>query len=170
MCKRWPKLIGRLHILLGMDKNGLRNTNYLRIYETKLRKMLKAKLKRKDLVYPDLCYKIIGVLFDVWTDLGFGHKEKFYQKAAAQGFKISNLNFKEQLPAKMYYKNKLVGIYYFDFLIEDKIVLEIKVREYFSKKDINQLYSYLKAKNLKLGLIVHFTRTGVKFKRVVNLK
>ncbi|PIS29970.1 MAG: hypothetical protein COT41_03880 [Candidatus Portnoybacteria bacterium CG08_land_8_20_14_0_20_40_83] len=70
----------------------------------------------------------------------------------------------------MNYKNKPIGIYYFDFLIDDKIVLEIKVRDYFSKKDITQLYSYLKAKNLKLGIIAHFTKTGVKFKRVANIK
>ncbi len=64
----------------------------------------------------------------------------------------------------------MVGRYYFDFLIEDKIILEIKVRNYFSKKDIEQLNSYLKATRLKLGIIAHFTRAGVKLKRIVNLK
>ena len=132
--------------------------------------MTKARLKRKDLVYPDLCYKIIGILFDIWTKVGPGHKEKFYQNAVAQGFRLANIDFKEQLPAKLCYKNKIIGVYYFDFLIENKIVLEIKVREYFSRKDIKQLYSYLKAKNLKLGLMAHFTGTGVKYKRIVNLK
>ena len=131
--------------------------------------MLKAKIKRKDLIYPDLSYQIIGILFDVWIKMGFGYKEKFYQKAAAQGFKVSGLYFTEQLPAKIYYKGKFLGIYYFDFLIENKIILEIKVRNYFSKKDIDQIYSYLKVKKLKLGIITHFTKTGVKFKRVVNL-
>ncbi len=125
---------------------------------------------RKDLIYADLCYKIVGVLFSVWSDIGIGHKESFYQKATAEGLKEIHLKFKEQLPVKIRYKNKYIGIYYFDFLVGDKIVLEIKVRNYFSKKDIEQLYSYLKAKNLKLGIIAHFTRTGVKFKRVVNIK
>jgi len=128
------------------------------------------ELKRKDLVYPDLSYKIMGILFEVWTKLEFGYKEKFYQKAIAEEFKNINLQFREQLPAKISYKGKVVGIYYFDFLIEDKIILEIKVRNYFSKRDIEQLYSYLKAKNLKLGIIAHFTRAGVKFKRIVNLQ
>jgi len=76
-------------------------------------------------------------------------EEKFYQKAIAQNFKIGKFNFKEQLPARIFYKGKFLGIYYFDFLVEDKIVLEIKVRNYFSKKDIDQLYSYLKAQKLK---------------------
>jgi GxxExxY protein len=131
--------------------------------------MNKVKLRRKDLVYPELSYQILGILFEVWVKLGFGHKERIYQKAIAEEFKSVDLKFREGLPAKIYYKNNLVGIYYFDFLIEDKIILEIKVRNYFSKKDIEQLYSYLKAKNLKLGIIAHFTRTGVKFKRIVNV-
>ena len=132
--------------------------------------MEEIKLRRKDLIYPELCYRIIGILFKVWIEIGFGHKESFYQKAISQQLEEVRLFFKEQLPAKVQYKNKTVGIYYFDFLIEDKLILEIKVRNYFSKKDISQLYSYLKAKNLKLGIIAHFTNTGVKFKRIVNIK
>ncbi len=128
-----------------------------------------TKLKRKDLIYPELCYQIIGILFTVWTKLSFGHKESFYQKAVVEEFKNNKIKFKEQLPVKISYREKIIGIYYFDFLIEDKIILEIKVRNYFSQKDIKQLYSYLKAKQLKLGLISHFTKSGVKFKRVVNL-
>ncbi len=131
---------------------------------------MKPSVKRNDLVYPELSYKILGVLFDVWTEIGEGHKEAFYQKAVAEGLRIKDLEYKEQLPAKVLYKDKPIGIYYFDFLVEDKIVLELKVREFFSKKDIVQVYAYLKSKNLKLGLLVHFTKNGVKFKRVVNIK
>ncbi len=127
-------------------------------------------MKRKDLIYPDLSYKVIGILFDVWSNVGIGHKENFYQKAVSAGLKLEKLRHKEQLPAKIYYRDKFIGIYYFDFLIEDKIILEIKVRNFFSKKDINQLFSYLKAQNLKLGIIAHFTRTGVKHKRIVNIR
>ncbi len=126
-------------------------------------------LKRKDLIYPDLSYTIIGILFEVWNIIGSGHKEKFYQKAIAQALKESGLFYTEQLPAKIYFKGESIGVYYFDFFIEGKIVLEIKVREYFSKQDIEQLYRYLKAKNLKLGIIAHITKSGIKFKRVVNL-
>ena len=128
-----------------------------------------TKVKRKDLVYPELCYQIMGVLFEVWKKLGYGHKELFYQKAIFKELKDLGLKLKEQLPAKVLYKNELMGLYYFDFLIEDKLVLEIKARNYFSVKDINQLYSYLKTRNLKLGIIAHFTKTGVKFKRVINI-
>ncbi len=131
--------------------------------------MEETKLKRKDLIWPDLSYQIVGVLFEVWTSIGFGHKEKVYQKATAKRLQDVGLKFEQQLPVKINFKNATVGIYYFDFLIENKVVLEIKVRNFFSKKDIDQLYSYLKIRNLKLGLIAHFTKTGIKFKRIVNL-
>lgn len=131
--------------------------------------MSERKLKRNDLVYPDLGYKIMGILFEVWTSVGSGHKESFYQKAVSHNLKLNGLQFTEQLPAKLHFKGKFIGVYYFDFLIEDKIVLELKVREYFSKHDINQIYSYLKSKNLKLGLIAHFTKSGVKFRRIINI-
>lgn len=127
------------------------------------------ELRRKDLIYADVCYKIMGELFAVHTELGSGHKENFYQKAVAEEFRNSGLKFQEQLPAKITYRGKIIGIYYFDFLVDDKIVLEIKVRNYFSEKDIKQLYAYLKAKNLKLGIIAHFTKSGVKFKRIANI-
>jgi len=121
------------------------------------------------LIYSDLSYKILGMLFEAWNDIGFGHKESFYQKAVAINLENASLKFEEQLPVNIKYKGKKIGIYYFDYLIEDKIVLELKVRNYFSKKDIEQLYSYLKARDLKLGIIAHFTRADVKFKRIVNI-
>ena len=128
------------------------------------------KLRRDDLIYPDLCYKILGVLFDVWTNVGAGHKEKIYQRAVSVALQGAGFVIKEQCPAKLVYKNSPIGVYYFDFLIDNKIVLEIKVRNYFSKKDIEQLASYLRASRLKLGILAHFTANGVKYKRIVNVK
>jgi GxxExxY protein len=64
---------------------------------------------------------------------------------------------------------KDLGEYIFDFLYEDKIVIELKQGEIFSKNNINQIYAYLKAKKLKLGLLINFTKKGIKFKRIVNL-
>lgn len=120
-------------------------------------------------IFPELSYKIVGILFDVWNTIGYGHKESFYQKAISKNLRDSDIPFREQEKTKVEYKGEEVGIYFLDFLIDNKIVLEIKKREYFSKKDIDQLYGYLKATKLKLGIIAHFTKTGVKFKRVLNL-
>jgi GxxExxY protein len=65
-----------------------------------------------------LSRKIIGVLFNLYNTLGYGHPEKTYQKALAVGFQQVGLNFKEQLYSPVYFGGKLVGKNYFDFEIE----------------------------------------------------
>ncbi|MBI2515248.1 GxxExxY protein [Candidatus Wolfebacteria bacterium] len=128
------------------------------------------KVYNPDLLYPELSYQIIGVLFDVFLELGFGYKENQYQKAIEIAFKKSNINYEKELPIRINYRNNFITTIYLDFLIEGKIVLEIKQGNVFSKKDIEQIYNYLKSTNLKLGILARFTKSGVKFKRVVNIK
>ena len=127
-------------------------------------------LKRKDLIHPQLSYVIIGVLFDVYNNLGPGHKEKYYQKAIAMALKTAGISFKEQAAVPLLFKLKEVGLYYLDFLIEDKIILEIKAGDKFLKQNIAQVYGYLKAKKLQLGILANFTKAGLQSKRIVNIK
>jgi GxxExxY protein len=127
------------------------------------------KLKRKDLIYPELCYQIIGILFEIYRELGSGYQEKYYQKLTALELKRYGLDYKEQVAIPLIYKVNRIGDYFLDFVIENKIVLELKRDEKFSRKNIEQIYSYLKATGLKLGIIANFTKSGVRFKRIVNL-
>ena len=122
------------------------------------------------LIFPRLSYKIVGLLFEVYNGMGSSHRESFYQKAISNLLSQKNINFKEQLATPILFKNKIVGRYYLDFLIEDKIILEIKTGERFLKRNIDQVYSYLTSKKLHLGIIANFTRSGVKFKRILNIK
>lgn len=123
----------------------------------------------KDIVFADESYEIIGMMYDVWNLVGVGHKEKFYQNAVKEIFNKNNKKFKEQVRLKVKINGNEIGEYILDFLYDDKIVIELKQGDIFSKSNINQIYAYLKATNLKLGLLVNFTRSGVKFKRIVNL-
>ena len=125
---------------------------------------------RKDLIYKDECYRIIGLIFEIFNDVGCGFKEKFYQNAVANAFTENKIPFKKELKARVNYKGKEIGYYYFDFLVFNKIVIELKQKNYFSKKDIEQLYSYLKAMNLKLGILIYFTKNGIRYKRIINIK
>lgn len=127
-------------------------------------------LKKEDLIYADECYQIMGLVFRVFNKIGYNHKESFFQKALAEEFSSNNIKFKEQLKCKIKYKEKEIGIYILDFLVFGKIILELKKRDYFSVRDIEQLLRYLKATSLRLGIIIHFTKNGVKYKRVLNLK
>lgn len=123
---------------------------------------------RTDLLYPELSYKVIGTTFEVYNHLGPGYLEKYYQKAISVALKESGLKFKEQVYAPLTFKNERIKKCFFDFLVEDKIVLELKIGDRFSKQDIGQIHSYLKVSKLKLGLLINFTSLGVKFKRIVN--
>jgi len=131
---------------------------------------LPVKNIRTDLLHPGLSYKIIGALFEVYNKLGPGYLEKYYQKAIAVSLKEIGLNFKEQVYAPLLFKDVKIGKCFFDFLVEDKIVLELKTGDRFSRQDIEQIYSYLKIKKLQLGLLINFTRHGIKSKRILNIK
>lgn len=135
--------------------------------------MLKTKgriNKEVELVYPELSYQIVGILFEVYNELGHGHPEKTYQKAVAVALARAKLRFEEQLYIPIEFKNEKVGKTFLDFLIEDKIVLEIKKGNYFVRSHIDQVYKYLVAKNLKLGILAYFTPRTVHFKRIINIK
>lgn len=125
---------------------------------------------RGKVIYPELSYKIVGILFEVWGEIGYSHKEKYIQKAIVKALEKNNISFKREVKTDLKFKDDKIGMYFLDFLIENKIVLEIKKREHFSKNDIEQVYAYLKATGLKLGIVAHFTKGGVKFKRILNLR
>jgi GxxExxY protein len=122
------------------------------------------------LLYPELSYKITGLLFEIYNQLGPGHKEKYYENALRLSFQEHNILFQQQLYTPLEFKGKAVGKYYLDFLIEDKIVLELKQGNYFSQQNIQQVLQYLRTSNLQLGIIAQFTSNSVKIKRIVNIK
>jgi GxxExxY protein len=128
------------------------------------------KKVRKDIIYPELSYKIVGCFFEVYKSIGSNHREKYYQNALKSEFINRKIKFEEQVYFPLKYKGSVVGKNYLDFLVENKIVVEIKVGTYFKKQHLNQVLEYLKSCKLKLGIIAIFTNNGVKYYRVVNLK
>jgi len=121
------------------------------------------------LIYPELSYRIIGLLFEIHNAIGGGHKEKYIQNAIAIEFAKNKIRFEKEVYCPLVYQKEKIGRYFFDFLIEDKIILEIKVGARFDRGNINQVYSYLQSKKLKLGIIANFTKQSVKFKRILNI-
>ena len=119
-------------------------------------------------IYKELSYKIVGILFEVYNDLGYGYQEKYYERAIAKYFIAAKIKFKQQVPYLIRAKGEIIGRYYLDFFIEDKIILEIKKGNYFSKRNIDQVKGYLKVTGMKLAILANFTSSGVKFFRVLN--
>ncbi|MBI4049350.1 MAG: GxxExxY protein [Candidatus Doudnabacteria bacterium] len=124
---------------------------------------------RADLLYPELSYQVVGILFDVYNQLGYGFAEKTYQKAIAAALKSSKLKYREQVYAPVSYKGEIVASNYFDFLIDNKLVLEIKKGDRFAKSHIDQLFQYLVNQKLKLGILAYFAPHRIHFKRIVNV-
>jgi GxxExxY protein len=122
------------------------------------------------IIYPELSYRIMGVVFEVFNSLGFGYQEKVYQKALETAFTELGLEFKSQCPYKIFYKGKEIGRNFVDFIIENKVVLEIKKNGRFSRRNIEQVNQYLKVTNLKLAILINFTPQGIKYKRLINIK
>jgi GxxExxY protein len=123
----------------------------------------------EELIYGDLSYRLNGAFFDVYRYLGSGYKEKTYCKAIKEAFIKEKVFFKEQFKAPLFYHEKIIAHRYFDFLVEDKIIIEVKVGQVVNDRDFLQLKEYLKMSGLKLGIIVLFSKDGAKPYRVLNL-
>ncbi|MCF8422731.1 MAG: GxxExxY protein [Bacteroidia bacterium] len=125
-------------------------------------------IQKQDLIYPELSYQLVGLAYNVFNELGHGHLEKIYQKAYAKELKEAGIVFKEQAPYQVIYKEEVIGNNYLDFLIEEKVIIELKRSDFYSKKYIDQVSNYIKVSNLKLAILINFTSNGVRIKRVVN--
>jgi GxxExxY protein len=125
-------------------------------------------MERDKVIYKKLSYEIVGVSFEVFNKIGPGHREKTYCKAIEEILISKKIVFKTQYHIVIKINDVVIVRRYFDFLIDDKIIVEVKVTDHLHKRDIDQLYSYLKAGKYKLGILINFTSRGVVFKRVLS--
>jgi GxxExxY protein len=121
-----------------------------------------------ELIEKELSYQIMGCAFRVFKGVGYGYREKYYQRALAEEFSLDNLRFKRECLVKLIYRNKIIGRYYIDFVVNDRVIVELKIAKDFYVRDVKQVLSYLKAKDLRLGILIIITKDGMKFKRIVN--
>lgn len=121
-----------------------------------------ATNKNDKLIYPELSYLITGICFDVHNILGRYSREKQYGDLLEAKFK------KLKLPYRRERTIKTTGNI-LDFVIDDKILLELKVKPIVTKADYYQTQRYLQSSGLRLGLIVNFRHEYLKPKRVVRL-
>jgi GxxExxY protein len=122
------------------------------------------------LIYADLTYKVRGALFTVYNTLGYGHKEEVYQKALANEFRSLKLPYKREVHLKVNYKDETVGTYRPDFLVDEKIILELKAVTFMPKSFESQLLHYLKTTGVALGLLINFGSTKLFIKRLIWTK
>lgn len=126
-------------------------------------------MEKEKVVYKELSYKIVGVLFEVYNELGYGYKEIYYEKAVAIYFDRQKINYERQPMYRIKLMGEDLGKKYLDFLVDNKIILELKKGNYFSRSNIEQVKEYLKVTNKKLAILANFTSNGVKFMRILNI-
>jgi GxxExxY protein len=120
------------------------------------------------LIYKEESYKIIGKCFDVHNNLGAGFLEIVYKDALEYEFKKANIPFEREKEYKVNYDgNILPHKFYADFVIFDKIILEIKAVSEIHPKFIAQAINYLKVSENKLALIVNFGESQLNYKRII---
>ena len=114
----------------------------------------------------DLTKKIIGAFYNVYNKLGYGFLEKVYERSMLIELNEMNLNCNAQKPIDVYYKNKVVGDYYADIIVEESVILELKAAESICAEHEAQLLNYLKATDIEVGLLFNFGKDP-QFKRLI---
>ena len=121
----------------------------------------------EDFLYKELTYKIRGILFDVRKKLGLGHKEQVYHNALEIEFKNADIQFESKKNIPILYEGKHVGVYQPDFIIDDRILIELKALPEIGRPQIEQVWSYLKGCEYKLALLVNFGSKDLEIKRII---
>lgn len=122
-----------------------------------------------EFLYKDLTYRIIGIAMEIHRELGPGFLEAVYEEVMADELKTGKIAFENQVKLNIYYKEKkLKKQYQADFIVDGKIVVELKGITTLTELDEAQMINYLKATGLKVGLLVNFGGKSLEWKRIVH--
>ena len=124
---------------------------------------------QRDLKYKDITEKIIGASFEVHKFLGNGFQEVIYQRALAWELDQAGLTFAREIEQEIYYKELInpIGTRRADFVVEDKVLVEIKAIRELDDVHLAQVLNYLKAYRLEVALLINFGSKSLRFKRLV---
>ena len=125
-------------------------------------------MKNQDYKYADLTGMIIGWAMKVHNNLGNGFQEVIYQRCLALEMEKQGLQFQREMEMPVYYEGFEVGQRRVDFLVEGKIMVELKAITELEKVHIAQALNYLEAYQLEIGLLINFGGTRLTFKRLIK--
>jgi GxxExxY protein len=120
------------------------------------------------IIYAELSYKINGILFEARKNVGRFGSEKQYCDAIEELLKKNKISYEREKILPEAFNGEKTGRYKVDFLIDAKIILEVKAKPFITKEDYYQTKRYLKVLNKKLALLVNMRRYYVRPKRVLN--
>lgn len=118
------------------------------------------------LLHRGITEAILKVFYEVYNELGSGFLEKVYQNAMYFELKEKGFKVEAQKQIKVYFKKQLVGEYFSDLLVEDKVIVELKAIEMLMDVHLAQIMNYLKVTEIEVGLLLNFGEEP-EFKRVI---
>jgi len=119
------------------------------------------------LLHEDITEQIIGAAFEVHRVLGYGFLEKVYQCAMQVELRLRGITAVIENEIRVIYKGDEAGYYKADLLVQQLVVVELKIAKAYNSADEAQLLNELKATGTQVGLLINFGRNKVEFKRLV---
>jgi len=120
------------------------------------RDRIKRDDKEQGLLYPELTYRLRGIFFEVYNELGPGFKESVYVRAIKKCLGENRISFREEVPIPVNFRGRKVGDHRIDLVVAGKIIVEVKAAENLHSRFRSQTVSYLRASGLRLGFLVNF--------------
>ncbi len=111
---------------------------------------------QSNLLYRGLTKKIIKCFYEVYNELGSGFLESVYENALKMVLISEGMNVEQQKAIPVHFRNVIVGDFRADLLVNQRIILELKAVNHIKKEHIAQLINYLKATDIKVGLLLNF--------------
>ena len=118
-------------------------------------------------LHSEITDKIINLAIKVHKTLGPGFPEKFYGKALVCELSKNKVGYDREKSISVKYENKIIGTQQLDLVVNDAVVVELKVVSEINEAQIAQLVSYLKAAERRVGLILNFAKNTLEIKRVI---
>ena len=119
--------------------------------------------------YPEiaLCKRIIGLAFSTVNALGYGYQEKYYQRAFAELLRSEGVKFQRAVCVPLMIGERTIGRYFIDFVVENRVVVEIKIANAIHLRHMHQVLGYLASTGLPIGLLLLITKNSVRIRRVI---
>ena len=125
----------------------------------------------EEYIYREENYAIVGILFEVHKNLGKGFSEIVYKDAIEFEFQEQNIPYEREKEFSVNYKTTtLKHKFYADFVVFNKIILEIKTVDCFNNSHFNQCLNYLKVSKNKLAILANFNLNSLEYKRIIDSK
>ncbi len=118
--------------------------------------MTQIRQMNTDFLYKEITDKIIHSFYAVYNTLGYGFLEKVYENAMMLELIEKGMLAQKQNPIKVHYRERLIGEYFADIMVEGKVIIELKAAEAIVQEHELQLINYLKATEIEIGLLLNF--------------